>query len=807
MPVAAPTSSEPIISTLESQASLGVMMTDQGPLPLKSVAIDARIDQLFAGVTVRQGYVNTHRDAIEATYIFPLPDRAAVTRFQAKLGDRLIEGILKERGAARQEYDEAIQQGHRAAIAEEERPNVFTMRVGNIMPGESAEIELTLCMPLAYEEGEATFRFPLVVAPRYIPGKPLLDDSVGLGVSPDTDAVPDASRITPPVLLPGYPYRVQLDIAVSLAQEITQPKVNMPVQSASGSDNHTIWKVLPGQKLDRDFLFRFPVAGDTIITKAMIAPDQNDPSQGTISITIVPPKPSAQISKPKPRRIVFVLDRSGSMEGWKLIAARRALGRMIDTLSPQDHFAIIAFDTQVEQFPHSQGVPLHQSWYQATDVQRFRAIEALATIKARGGTEMARPIMNATEMLQANTASNEDRILVLITDGQAGNEDQILKELSARVADIRIFTLGVDMAVNEGFLRRLAQLGGGATEVVESENRLDEVMQRIHRRIAAPVLRNLSIKLDGITLEAESMVPKHALDLYAEAPVVVQARCALPAEGKITLSASDDADGAWKQELAPVVQASSSLAPCWARTRVRELEDAFATGRNASLDTTMKIVDLSVKYQVLSRFTAYLAIDRSAVVNPAGQPRAILQGVESPAGWVERENIQMCMMAPACDDSAQFSLALPVQESQPILMKYCKRSLGFSPSSLSPARRTSGRDLPVQEEAQIVTDLASYRDRAKQMVTDFDQTVAIDAGQALGKLRLALFDLLADLQTIGAAEKELEPLRLLLLQLTNATQSSNQRPGIERTTLNPLRRFAQVPVIKTNSKRWLSFWK
>jgi len=688
MPVTATNVHEPIISSLESQASLGVMMTDQGPLPLRLVSVQARIDQLFAEVQVRQGYVNPHRDAIEATYIFPLPDRAAVTRFQAKLGDRLIEGILKERGAARQEYDDAIQQGHRAAIAEEERPNVFTMRVGNILPGESAEIELTLCMPLAYEEGEATLRFPLVVAPRYIPGKPLLDDSVGLGISSDTNAVPDASRITPPVLLPGYPYPVQLDIAVSLTQEIAQPKVNMPVKSAAGVGNHTCWKVIPGQKLDRDFLFRFPVTGDTITTKHTISPDQSDPNHGTLSITIVPPRPSAKVSKAKPRRIVFVLDRSGSMEGWKLIAARRALGRMIDTLSPQDHFAIIAFDTQVEPFPPcSQEGLLLQTWYQATDVQRFRPIEALATINARGGTEMARPLMYAADMLQTSFVANEDRILVLITDGQAGNEDQILKELSARVAGIRIFTLGVDMAVNEGFLRRLAQLGAGSTEVVESEDRLDEVMQRIHRRIAAPVLRNLSIKLDGITLEAESMVPKHALDLYAEAPVVVQARCVLPAEGKITISASDDADRAWKQELIPVIEASSSLAPCWARTRVRELEDSFATGRNVSSDITMKIVDLSVKYQVLSRFTAYLAIDRSAVVNPGGVPRAIVQAVESPAGWAQTRDSGLlnCMAS----HSICFSRAPGIPSHIPKLSVRYKRSLGdgdsFSLKAMSPA--------------------------------------------------------------------------------------------------------------------------
>src|SRR5262249_33264834 len=150
------------------------------------------------------------------TYIFPLPDRAAVTRFRMEVAGRVIEGVLQERAQARKEYEQAIQAGHRAAITEEDRPNVFTLRVGNLMPGEQATVRLTLVGPLPTSDGEATFRFPLVVAPRYIPGKPLPGPSVGDGTAPDTDAVPDASRITPPVLLLGYPNPVCLSLAVEV---------------------------------------------------------------------------------------------------------------------------------------------------------------------------------------------------------------------------------------------------------------------------------------------------------------------------------------------------------------------------------------------------------------------------------------------------------------------------------------------------------------------------------------------------------------------------------------------------------------
>src|SRR6516225_7489830 len=200
----------------DDEAGFGALTTERGCLPLKALDVQARIDGLLAEMQLTQTFVNTHDIALEATYIFPLPDRAAVTRFRLEVAGRIVEGELKERGAARQEYEQAIQKGHRAAITEEERPGVFTMRVGNLPPGEKATVRLTLTGPLPYSDGEATFRFPLVLAPRYIPGAPLPGGPVGDGVAPDTDAVPDASRISPPVLLRGFPNPVRLTLSADI---------------------------------------------------------------------------------------------------------------------------------------------------------------------------------------------------------------------------------------------------------------------------------------------------------------------------------------------------------------------------------------------------------------------------------------------------------------------------------------------------------------------------------------------------------------------------------------------------------------
>src|SRR5690606_22892507 len=189
----------------DEEAGFGSLRTERGNLPLKQLQVSAKLAGLVAETRVRQTFVNTLGVPLEATYVFPLPDRAAVSSFRLEVGERVVEGVLRERGAARREYDAALASGHRAAIAEEERPGVFTLRVGNLMPGEEASVHLVLEGPLPYEAGELTYRFPLVVAPRYIPGAPLDGPQVGDGTALDTDAVPDASRISPPVLLPGFP--------------------------------------------------------------------------------------------------------------------------------------------------------------------------------------------------------------------------------------------------------------------------------------------------------------------------------------------------------------------------------------------------------------------------------------------------------------------------------------------------------------------------------------------------------------------------------------------------------------------------
>jgi Ca-activated chloride channel family protein len=617
-------------SQTDDEAGFGALHTARGHLPLEAMEVRGRIDGLLARVTVRQTFVNALDEPIEASYIFPLPDRAAVTRFRMEVSGRVIEGILEERGRAREQYDRAIEEGRRAAIAEEDRPGVFNLRVGNLMPGERARIELTLCGVLPYADGQATFRFPLVVAPRYIPGIPLPGPSVGDGTALDTDAVPDASRISPPVLLPGFPGPVRLSLELELndgAAELDDVRSSLHAVEDEPRDGYRRIRLYPGERLNRDFILRFRLGGGAIRSTLTLHPDPADGHEGTFALTVVPPLDSAD-SPARPRDVVFVLDRSGSMGGWKIVAARRALARMIDTLNDSDRFGVLAFDNVVETPPR-----LPAGLSAATDRHRFRAVEYLATVGARGGTEMAEPLDRAVTLLGRSDGDGRDRVLVLITDGQVGNEDQVLRTLGKRLQGIRVFTLGIDRAVNEAFLRRLAERGGGSCEVVESEDRLDEVMTAVHRRIGTPLLTGLSLSPDEPAIEPGEIVPRRLPDLFAGSPLLILGRYHGRPAGALTIRAADAAGRPWSESVPAAVRENPAIAAAWARGQVRQLEDKYAAGDGNPAALEKAIVALSLKFQVLCRFTAYVAVDRSQVVNEGGAPHRITQPVEQPEGW------------------------------------------------------------------------------------------------------------------------------------------------------------------------------
>jgi Ca-activated chloride channel family protein len=758
-------------------AGLGALRTERGNLPLDRLDVQASISGLVARTTVTTEFVNVFDTALEATYVFPLPDRAAVTGMTMTADGHTVEADLRERAAAREAYDRAIEAGQRASIAEEERPDVFTMRVGNIVAGERVTVRLSLVGPLPWEDGAATFRFPLVVAPRYIPGAALPGPGVGSGQSRDTDAVPDASRITPPVLLPGFPNPLRLSIGVDIDPAgLPLGEIRSSLHTVTGTDGRV--QIAPGERADRDFILRLPYAGDGSGAVRVDDPAAADQPEGTYQLILLPPddEPAAHRAKD----VVLLLDRSGSMGGWKMVAARRAAARVIDTLTDEDRFAVMTFDHQVDR-----PAGLDAGLSTASDRHRFRAVEHLSRTDARGGTELLTPLRDGLALL-ADSGPRE-RVLVLVTDGQVGNEDQLLAEITPLIGDTRVHAVGIDRAVNAGFLGRLAALGAGRCELVESEDRLDEAMAHIHRRIAAPVLTDVTIAGDGGTVEATA--PR---TVFPGVPLVVLGRYTGTPDA-LTVRGRTRAGEEFVRRVEVHRRDQPAITAQWARARLRELEDRYATGHT---DLEQRIVATSLRYGVLCRFTAFVAVDQR-VVNEGGTSRRVTQPVEAPSGWdmfTDSDDAPIALAsaaaappmpppaAPVAGGFAVTRAAAPPGGRMPFAQL---------PASLAPAGRIAGRPGSARPgspalpdlRAIIEVELARLRAAADRPVLERRDLLA-DLASRLGAL----------LQ--GRPDPELKGLRDLVRQL----EAGGPFPQQWDLALETLAAFAPEP-------RRTAFWK
>lgn len=566
--------------------------------PVLSTDVRFKVSGTVARAVVLQQFRNDSPDWVEGIYVFPLPENAAVDRLTMHVGDRLIEGQIREREQARAEYEAARDRGSLASLVEQERPDIFTSSVANLGPGQTLTVEIEYQQTLRYQDGAVSLRFPTVVAPRYIPGNPQSEGKPsGYGWAPDTDKVKDGSRITPKVLAEGEALRNPVTVRVELDAGFPVGEVRSryhEIQVEKRSDNRydvslavgpfaadrdfeLVWTPLPGTQ-PRGALFRESGAGETHLL-----------------LTLFPPFGARADDRRLPREVMYVIDTSGSMEGASITQARSALRLALGQLAPEDRFNVIQFNSSTELlFPSSR---------EASVTNLAAARRYVDRLKANGGTEMV-PAMQAA--LEATPKEGYLRQVIFITDGSVGNEDQLFRLIQRKLGRARLFTVGIGSAPNGHFMTKAAQLGRGSFTYVGDVREVGEKMGELFGKLEHPVLTDISVEWPT-DLHAEAS-PERLPDLYLGEPLVLSARVQGPVAGKLRVRGHSNGES-WEADYdLDGANDGKGMGVLWARRKVEALTDSLHEGADREA-VRQQIVELALRHHIVTRHTSLVAVD------------------------------------------------------------------------------------------------------------------------------------------------------------------------------------------------------
>ncbi|HBB30654.1 MAG TPA: trypsin [Cyanobacteria bacterium UBA8803] len=608
------------MTTLQSKTphlgGLYAQSTTEQPLvfPLKHTEVQAKITGNMSRVEVTQTFENAFTTPLEAVYVFPLPDEAAVDDMEIKIGDRIIKGNIKKREEAVALYQQAKQQGRTAGLLEQERDNIFTQSLANIKPGEQIDVTIRYTDSLKFAGGDYEFVFPMVVGPRFIPGR-LIDENG------DTDEVPDASRITPPIMPEGMRPGHDIGITVEIDAGVPILKVNSPShQLRLGYAGQTVRVQLGGEDTipNKDLIVRYQVAGNN--TQATVL-TQADERGGHFAIYFIPAL-AYSADEIVAKDVVFLMDTSGSQHGDPLCKCQELMRRFINGLNPNDTFTIIDFSDTTQQLS---AAPLAN-----TPQNRQKAIAYINRLQANGGTDLLNGI-RAVMNFPAPPAGRL-RSIVLLTDGYIGNENQILAEVQqALKPGNRLYSFGVGSSVNRFLLNRIAEIGRGTSRIIRQDEPTEEVAEKFFRQINNPVLTNIQICWEGAG-ENPLIYPATAPDLFAEQPLVLFGKKSDRTAGKLHVTGIAASGYYYQQTFTLNFEEIGNLAiaQLWGRARIKELmNQMFSVETKAGVEA---VTDTALTYQLLSQYTAFVAVSDDVQVEPGSASISMNVPVDMPEG-------------------------------------------------------------------------------------------------------------------------------------------------------------------------------
>ncbi len=596
--------------------------------PIQRTEVQLSVSGTIVRATVRQHFVNPSAAWLEGVYVYPLPEQAAVDHLVMEIGGRRVVGAIKPREEAKNIYERAAAAGQHASLVDSERSNIFTTSVANIGPGEQIVVEIEYQDRVAIDNGTYSLRFPMVVGPRYIPGDAisLVADrpNSGGGWADDTTRVPDASRITPPVLHPSEgkinPVTMRVDFAPGFPVERVTSLYH-PIAIADSGSARTITLLDGDVPADRDFVLEWAPKPSAAPATSLFAEQRGD---DVYLFAMLTPAMKQQATR-LPRDVVFVIDTSGSMGGTSIEQAKAGLLLALERLTPADRFNVIQFNSVT--------TPLYDTlkpWNGETLRQAKAYVDQLV---ATGGTEMQPALRMA---LDGQTAPNRLKQVIFLTDAAVGNEAEMFDDIAQQLGDARLFTIGIGTAPNSYFMRKAAELGRGTFTYIGSVTEVSQRMTELLRKLEEPAITGIAVRWPARLAASAEMYPATVPDIYAGMPVTFSVR--LPGTKLVQLGGAlaiegQDGDRAWRQDIdMGHAQTGAGVAAVWARAKLSAIEDGQWRGEDEARVREAATAH-ALAYDLVSSYTSLVAVDED-VVRPRNETLAKTQvPTNLPHGW------------------------------------------------------------------------------------------------------------------------------------------------------------------------------
>jgi Ca-activated chloride channel family protein len=576
----------------------------------------------IARARITQRFENPSDKWVEGIYVFPLPQNAGVDTLRMQIGDRFLEGQVKEREQARQIYERAAAQGYKASLIEQQRPNMFTNSVANIGPHETVIVQIEYQEAVKLDGDKFSLRVPLVVGPRYSPPAEALvadSSSSGLQVVAVRDPVPDRDAVTPPVLNPIFGKINPVTLSVTLNSGVALAGIESPYHEVdiARSNGNTATVSLNGPvPADRDFVLDWKLVANGI-PQASLFRETIDGK--TYYLAMVVPPVGKTAPRRQPREAIFVIDNSGSMGGESIKQAKKALSMALTELKPGDRFNVVRFDDTLTVL-FQDAVP--------ADAEHLRVARRFVEgLDAAGGTEIY-PALKAALVDTTPTDTTHLRQVIFLTDGAVSNEDQVLAEIGKSLGRSRLFTVGIGSAPNSFLMEHIAVQGRGTFTHIGSEAEVDARMTELFNKLESPVMTDLRVTTNDAKLETW---PNPIPDLYAGEPVVLtgstdETSGMLRLEGRMggkPWTASLD--------LASAVN-GSGVSKLWARSKISAIENLRYRGANQG-DVDAQVLRVALDFHLVSRLTSLVAVDITPS-RPDGEEMSSQEmPTNLPAGW------------------------------------------------------------------------------------------------------------------------------------------------------------------------------